>query len=185
MGIETTSAVQVAFLVTFILTLFVLYRVLVKQKDATIEVLKERNAHLKEQLANARESTPDVLARSLSERVNVLKEELSRLREDKATSGAIIEEKERDLSAAQQELGDLKRQLEQAQKIAEEYFCPTCRAPMAIREYHSETVEIGGRDGDIEHEYVAFECGLTFSDGSETAPCQGQEANKGSSSGTS
>ncbi len=41
---------QIVSILSFVGSLFVLYRVLIKQKDATIELLKEKVSFLKEQL---------------------------------------------------------------------------------------------------------------------------------------
>ena len=66
MANEIIFLTQIASIIAFIVVLFVLYRVLVSQKDATIELLKEENTYLKEQLETAKENTPDKLAKKLS-----------------------------------------------------------------------------------------------------------------------
>ena len=66
MANEIIFLTQIASIIAFIVVLFVLYRVLVSKKDATIELLKEENTYLKEQLETAKENTPDKLAKKLS-----------------------------------------------------------------------------------------------------------------------
>ena len=66
MANEIIFLTQIASIIAFIVVLFVLYRVPVSQKDATIELLKEENTYLKEQLETAKENTPDKLAKKLS-----------------------------------------------------------------------------------------------------------------------
>jgi hypothetical protein len=171
MSNETIFITQLASILAFIVTLFGLYRVLVHQKDATIELLREQVAILKDQLSDARQESPDIVAKRLSDRVNLLTEELARLHQDKTTDEAKINAKETELNAAKQKLSDLKEQLEYAQEIAEEYFCPKCKSPMINREFHSELVEYGGRDMEVDHEFTSFECGLSISDGDEVSPC--------------
>lgn len=165
---EIIFTTQVISIITFITTLFVLYHILVNQKNATIQLLKEKNAYLQDQLVMATENTPDKLAKKLSERVQILIEELERLSKDQEKNRQTILQKEADLHIAQENLEQLKEQLEEAQEIASEYFCPYCKAPMATREYHDESTEWG----DIDHECISFECGLTFSDGKEAYPCK-------------
>lgn len=59
---ETIFWTQIASIVGFVVALFALYRLLVDQKDATIQLQKENIAFLKDQLAEAKLQSPDVLA---------------------------------------------------------------------------------------------------------------------------
>jgi len=72
---ETIFWTQVASIIAFVVALFVLYRLLVEQKDATIYLQKENIAYLKDQLTDAKLQSPDVLAQSLSSRVELYKDE--------------------------------------------------------------------------------------------------------------
>ncbi len=105
-------------------------------------------------------TTPDQLAKKLSERIHILQEELERLSKDQETNQERITKKEKDLSK-------LKNQLEEIKDIASEYFCPYCKSRMEAREYHSEVCEFG----DIDHEYIAFECGYSLVDEKVLSPC--------------
>ncbi|SOZ05303.1 hypothetical protein [Cupriavidus taiwanensis] len=51
---EWIFSAQLVSIVTFVVTLFVLYRVLVQQKDATIQLQKENKAFLNDQLAESK-----------------------------------------------------------------------------------------------------------------------------------
>ena len=62
MSNDTIFWTQIAPIVVFVLSVFGLYRLLIEQKDATIQFLKETNSSLKDQLTEARNLTPDVLA---------------------------------------------------------------------------------------------------------------------------
>jgi hypothetical protein len=53
---------QLASIISFITALFVLYRVLVSQKDSTIQLLKDKNRFLSDQLKIEKEKGPDQLA---------------------------------------------------------------------------------------------------------------------------
>jgi flagellar motility protein MotE (MotC chaperone) len=129
---------QIASIISFIVALFVLYRVLVSQKDATIQLLKEKNDYLKEQLSNAQENTPDKIAKKLSDRIHIISDELERLSKDKEKNEEVIKQKEKDLKNVQEDLEKLKDQLEEAQEIAGEFLCPFCKARMEIHEYHTK-----------------------------------------------
>ncbi len=59
MSNEVIFWTQISSIVAFVLSVFGLYRLLVDQKDATIQLLKETVSTLKDQLAEARSSTPD------------------------------------------------------------------------------------------------------------------------------
>jgi hypothetical protein len=172
MSIEILFYTQLGSIVAFIVALFVLYRVLVSQKDATIQLLKEKAGFLEQKLSHAEKQKPDALAKSLSERVDSLNQEIERLSRDKDTNQSTIAKKECELDLIKREADDLSRQISNARELMSEYFCPHCKAPMAERSYHSESVEYNGRDVDIDHEYVVFECGLTLHDGTESNSCK-------------
>ena len=69
--------------ITLVTALFVLYRTLVSNKDAVIELHKERCKKLECELTEARHSLPDSLAKSLSERVQIMDYEIECLMKDK------------------------------------------------------------------------------------------------------
>jgi flagellar motility protein MotE (MotC chaperone) len=165
---EIIFITQIASIISFIVALFVLYHVLVSQKDATIQLLKEKNDYLKEQLSNAQENTPDKIAKKLSDRIHIISDELERLSKDKEKNEEVIKQKEKDLKNVQEDLEKLKDQLEEAQEIAGEFLCPFCKAPMAIHEYHTQHDR--GQDYDIE--VIGFDCGYTTIDGREEHPCK-------------
>lgn len=172
MSIEVIFWTQIASIVAFVATLFILYRVLVGTKDATIELLKEKVSSIEGQLLEARASGPDVLAERLSARVKLLSDELERPSGDQDRNEAAIAEKEQQLQETKDELATLEGQLERAQELMGEFFCPHCKAPMMVREYHSEMVEHGGRELDVDHECIEYECGLSLVDGQEQRQCR-------------
>ncbi len=172
MTIEISSYTQVGSIIAFVVTLFFLYRVLVSQKDATIQLLREKSNYLEQKLSHAEQKKPDVLAKSLSERVENLNKEIGRLSEDKQNNQDLISEKEYELENVKEEAKELSRQISNAHELMSEYFCPECKAPMAERQFHSESVECGGLEVDIDHEFVSFECGLTLHDGEISNSCK-------------
>ncbi|NDY73302.1 hypothetical protein DO021_18065 [Desulfobacter hydrogenophilus] len=161
MTIDTIFYTQLATIFSFLIALFSLYRLLVKQKDATIELLKEKNDFLSKQIEIAQNNTPDKLAKRLSERINIFQDELSRLSEDKEYTQKTISEKE-------EKLEQLENQLSEIKEIASEYFCPHCKSPIEKREYFSEVHEYG----DIDHEFIEFECGFSMADDRVTGECK-------------
>ena len=162
---------QIASIVVFLGALFGIYRSLAAQKDATIQALKEQIELLRLQLVQAQSQTPDVAVDALSRRVKLITEELARLHQDASATAETIAGKERELEGAKDELSQLREQVARAEKFFEGFSCPTCKAPMETREYFYESVEYNGREVDIDHEFVTYECGLTLSDGKETHPC--------------
>lgn len=164
MTIEHIFITQIISIIAFIIALFVLYRVLVSQKDASIELLKEKNTYLKDQLENAKENTPDKLAKKLSDRIHILMEELDRLSKDQVKHHDEIQQKEKDLQDVQNNLDRLRKQLDEAQEIASEFLCPDCGALMNEHTYI---------DNDRYcQELISFECGHTLMDGIDTKPCK-------------
>ena len=171
MSNDTIFWTQIASIVVFVLSVFGLYRLLIEQKDATIQFLKETNSSLKDQLAEARNSTPDVLAQSLSGRLKLLEGELERLSQDKNANHELVQRKEEELKVARQKVEELKTQVSLAQELLTDFLCPHCGAALAVREYHSESVEYQGREIDVDHDYSAYECGYSVLDGKPNSPC--------------
>lgn len=171
MSNEVIFYTQIASIIGFIGTLFVLYRVLVKQKDATIELLKEKSEFLRLQLEKTQGQQPDVLVETISKRVNVLTEELERLNHDGEANEIIINKKEKELEIAKGKLAKLRKQFERAEELMSEFFCPHCKAPMLSREFHWECHHYQGREIDVDHEHVVYECGLELLDGEERSKC--------------
>ena len=109
--LETVFAVQVGSLIAFVVALFVLYRVLVHQKDATIELLRENVAFLNDRLALAESQSPDVLAQALSDRVKTLEDELRRLGNDYTATKAQVAAKEAELADVERQASELTARL--------------------------------------------------------------------------
>lgn len=169
---ETVFWTQITSIIAFVVALFVLYRVLVEQKDATIQFQKENIAHLKDQLTEAKSQSPDVLAQSLSNRVKRFEEEFKRLEQDKSSTQEQIEAKEVELNQAREDAEELTKKVLHARELLSDFLCPHCGAPLAERAYHSEIVEHQGREIDADHEYTVFECGHEIVDGEARGECK-------------
>lgn len=172
----TTEAIfwtQIVSIVTFLSTLFYLYRVMVEQKEATIQLQKENIAFLKDQLTEAKSQSPDVLAQSLASRVRLFEEELKRLKRDKSFTDEQVKTKEEELNLAREEAEELTKKVMHARELLSDYLCPYCDAPLAQRSCQYTCVEDNyGREHDVEHEYKVFECGYELMDGTDTGPCK-------------
>jgi DNA repair exonuclease SbcCD ATPase subunit len=162
---------QIASIVAFVFALFGLYRLLAEQKDATIQLLRETIAAVKDQLAEARRTTPDVLAQTLSSRVKLLDAELTRISGDHGTSQEQVQKAEAELKAVRQQAEDLAKQVRTAYELLEDYSCPHCGAPLSERLHYSEATHYRGREMDIDHEYVSYECGYSERDGEAEGEC--------------
>jgi|GEM_PF-1840419 len=169
---ETIFWTQIASIIGFVVVLFVLYRLLVDQKDATIQLQKENIAFLKDQLADAKLQSPDVLAQSLAGRVKLFEEELKRLGQDKTATEEQVAAKEAELNQARGEAEALTKKILHARELLHDFLCPHCGAPLVERAYHSEMVEYQGREIDVDHDWTSFECGLEIVDGLERHPCK-------------
>lgn len=67
---------QIASIFVYVGSLFVLYRLIVEKKDATIQFLEK-------QLAAAKEDSSDIVLKRLSDRVQIARDEMERLSKDK------------------------------------------------------------------------------------------------------
>ena len=167
MNIEVIFYTQVVTIVAFVSAVFVLYRILVKQKDATIELLKERIAFLETQKV----PTPDQLADALTRRVNMLSEELARLNENQEANESLIKEKEQEKSRLVSQVDKLKEQIEESEELLGHLTCPHCGAPVAERVVVPISGYVGGREIDADEMYEAYECGYAARDGVGVSPC--------------
>lgn len=171
---EVIFTTQIISIIGFIVTIFVLYRVLVSQKDSTIELLKEKNIFLTDKLTEANELKPDVLAQSLTNRVRLLETEIARLSQDKVKNQSLIQDKEQEFNKVLERAENLKKQIGIANELLDDFSCPQCGAPISAKEYHSECIEYNGRDIDIDHEYIAYECGYSIIDGKVESECKSE-----------
>lgn len=169
---ETIFWTQIGSIIAFVFALFVLYRVLVEQKDATIQLQKENIAYLKDQLTEAKTQSPDVLAQSLASRVRYFEEELKRLEQDKSSTQEQVKAKETELKQAREEAEELTKRVLHARELLSDFLCPHCGAPLSERAYQSESVEYHGREIDVDHEYTAYDCGYVIVDGEVRGECR-------------
>jgi chromosome segregation ATPase len=164
---EVLFYTQIFSIISYIGALFYVYRVLVSQKDSTIELLKEKNDFLKNKIDELKENSPGILVERLTTRINGLENELIRLSKDEEKNQKVIEEKEKQLEEERNKLNKLNEQIENFKDIANEYFCPNCGSPLLAREYHTEV-----KQGiDIDHEFVEYECGREEIDGNVISGC--------------
>jgi len=171
---ETIFFTQIVSIVGFLVTLFWLYRLLVEQKDATIQLQRANIAFLNDKLVDAKLQSPDVLAQSLAGRVKLFEEELMRLEHDKSSTAQQITAKEAELTCARTEAEALTKKIIHARELLRDYLCPHCGAPLVEKVYHSEPVEYQGRELDIDHDCSTFDCGYEIVDGLERHPCKVQ-----------
>jgi len=171
MTTEVIFWTQIGSILAFIGSALFLYRLLAEQKDATIQLLRETVSALKDQLAEARRITPDILAQTLSARTKLLEAELERVSKDNGATKQEIEEVAEKLNASRREVEMLAKQVEIAHGLLEDFSCPYCGRPLTVRHLHSESVSHKGHEFDVDHEYIEYECGHATRDGKEEHPC--------------
>jgi predicted restriction endonuclease len=86
MTLETIFVTQMASILGFIVALFVLYKVLVAAKDATIETLKQQINLQEQKLSELESQEPDILIQVLQRRTEALEKELKEREELKDQS---------------------------------------------------------------------------------------------------
>lgn len=159
---------QIGSLVGYIGSLFFLYRVMVSQKDSTIETLKSQCEFLKMKLTEAEKNNPDALLERLNHRKDILEKEFQMIGQESTA-------KRNELEGRIKELGDRAKELEQevfyVNEVLAKYSCPHCKAPLIERGIAYEAVEHNGREYEVDREWESFECGFKQSDGNEIRPC--------------
>jgi methyl-accepting chemotaxis protein len=114
MSNTTLFVTQIASTIVFVIALFVLYRLLVEQKEATIQLLKEKIDWLQNQLNIAKESSPDTLLKQLDQRIKVYADELGRLSKDKNISDTLLKEKEQELEEMRSDIRKVSERLQRS-----------------------------------------------------------------------
>ena len=155
MNNEILFYTQLGSIAAYIITVFFLYRLLVDQKEATIELLKEKIKYLETQLKDLKEKSPGILEERLSKRINIFENELKKLSEDEVHNKEKIQEKEKELQIEREKLEKLQNKIEEIKELAAEYFCSDCGAPLVSKECHGGSYDENG----IEYEVIQFECG--------------------------
>ncbi|MCP5304375.1 MAG: hypothetical protein H6953_02920 [Chromatiaceae bacterium] len=157
---ETLFFTQIASIVAFVGSAFVLYRLLVQNKDATIHLLEK-------QLQAYHTQGSDPLSENLAKRIAMLSAELERLNKDQLVNAEIIREKEKDLTSAKEMFERIQQSVMFASSMSVSYFCPVCEDETI--EY-SEAKATFGNGGEQEF-FVRYGCGYAERNGVEVSPC--------------
>ena len=104
--------------------------------------------------------------------IKIHDDEFKKLSKDQQANQEAIKTKQAELADTRNELEVLETQMEEVQEILKEFLCPYCKAPMTIHDYGSELVWHEGRDCEVEHETIIYDCGLEIYDGKETRLCR-------------
>ena len=172
MSNETIFITQISTVIAYVGSLFLLYRLVVSQKDSMIELLKERLASESAKVEELKTQTPDALVDALNSRVLIMNGELDRLKHDGTTTAEVVARKE-------QELGSVRAQLLKLSELIEDsdLVCPDCSAPLLQRGSKTVYGYIGDKEQDADIEYREYECGASYEDSSKLTPCKrNQEA---------
>jgi len=165
---STIFITQITSIIIFILALFGIYRSLVLQKDGVIELLREQLNQQEKKISDLLAQSPDVLAKTLSERIEIAVKEIERLKQDGDKHKEEIKEKKTKLRKSQEQLSAL------AELITEtDLVCPHCNSPLSRRGYYPIYANVNGRECEADVECSEYECGLAIRDREEVSPCKG------------
>lgn len=167
MGSETISGMQIAAVVAFIGGLFIVYRVLVAQKDAVIQLLNERLKDQEQKIKQLESQTPDALATALSSRIEVALKEIERLRADGGKHQEEITGKEEELHNLKDRLNELSSLIQDSDLV-----CRYCGSPLVQRACYPIYGYVGDREVEADEEYIEYQCGLSVKGGEEVSPCK-------------
>ena len=146
MSNETLFFTQVGSILAFLITLFVLYRMLVQQKDGTIEFLKEQVQLLKTQMDTLKCEQPDILIETYTKRVQALENELGRLLAEKSSDKEHIDNLEERLREARSEVERIGSRIEKAHLVVRSYT--TAKAiRKQLLDFYGEKCQVCGEGG--------------------------------------
>ncbi len=174
MSTDVIFYTQIASIIAFIIAIFVPYKILVAQKDALIELLKQEIDIMKRKLSDAESQSPDVLVTALSSRVDITKAEILRFKQDGDAHQVEICEKENQLRRLEEQLAVLQKLIEDSELV-----CPKCKAPLVTRESHTIYGHVNGREVDADIEYLEYECGFSTDGGEDKSPCRSSASRLG------
>lgn len=167
MSNETISGMQIAAVLGFVGGLFILYRVLVAQKDAVIQLLNERIKDQGQKIQELESQSPDALATALSSRVEIALKEIERLKADGGKHQEEITKKEEELHGLKDRLNELSSLIRDSDLV-----CHYCGSPLVQRACYPIYGHVGGREVEADEEYIEYECGLSVRGGEEVSPCK-------------
>lgn len=156
---------QIISIVVFVTSPFVLYRLLVSQKDAVIQMLKQKIELLEQQLKDGKNDSPDVLVDSLSKRVEASINEIVRLRTEGEEYKGQANEIENELKTTKSHLDKINTLL-----VETDLLCPHCKAPLLRRHCHIIHGVSNGRDVEADIEITEYECGYIIDSGDLKKP---------------
>lgn len=167
MSNEIIFGTQIASIVVFLGALFGIYRALVAQKDAVIQLLNERIKGQEQKIQELESQTPDALATALSSRIETALKEIERLKVDGGKHQEEITGKEEELHGLKDRLNELSALIRDSDLV-----CHQCGSPVVQRVCYPIYGQVGGREVEADEEYIEYECGLSVR-GSETiSPCK-------------
>lgn len=167
MSSDAISGMQIAAVLGFVGGLFVLYRVLVAQKDSVIQLLNERIKGQEQKIQGLESQSPDTLATALSLRIEIALKEIERLKADGGKHQEEIARKEEELHGLKDRLNELSSLIRDSDLV-----CHYCSSPLVQRTYYPIYGYVGGSEVEADEEYIEYECGLSVRGGEEVSPCK-------------
>ncbi len=158
---------QVGTIFTFIVGLFVLYRLLIKNKDATIQLLEKQISELNERFLL---QGTDILSENLEKRISIFSEEIGRLNQDKDINKELIEKRQHELTHSKEMYERLQKIIAHTSGLTYSYFCPTCDEPTI--EYAEAKAEFTG--DRKEYYLVKYTCGYSEVNGKKSTVCNNE-----------
>ena len=146
MSIETIFYTQIASIFAFIVALFVLYRILVQSKDATIEMQKSQISFLDTKIKDLSETSPDILLQRFEKRTTLLTDELEKAELEKAPLKAEIDQLQNELTKT-----GTKTHAEKQNLVSQ--LVSVSQHAAALEERHQQ---LEGKIRDIQDPYMQF-----------------------------
>lgn len=160
--------VALCLLVILAIGKFVYGQRIERLKD-TIDGQNKEIEYVGKRLVEAQNFSPDVLLERMTKRHAMLEKEV---RDSDASNEKLLLEKQSELEKSLQEIETLRNGLNDILETTKGLLCPHCKAPLSTKECDSFTVEDHeGREIDIDHEVITYECGLTIHNGKEVTGC--------------
>jgi len=165
MTLELIGGIQIIQIIGFVIAVFYLYRLIVKQKESLIEFQKSEIVSLNNKISKM---GSDPLAENLQNRIHIYEKELINLKEDKNLNIKLITGKEKELDRLISLQEDLKSHLLKSSGLTFSMFCPQCDEP-TLKSVETHTQLRGGKKSISQAEY---DCGHKITDNQVMADCK-------------
>lgn len=144
MTLETIFVTQIASILGFIVTLFVLYRILVSAKNATIETLMQQISFNKQKIDELMNQEPDILLQKYQRRMEALEKELGKIELETTKSAEAKERSIEKIELIEEQLKVYEKSFEKGIQITRRRMLAPSKTRMHLMKLYEGSCQVCG-----------------------------------------